>query len=97
MDFLHSTVWSGRTEVTSEQEMESSASACWQDRTVWSPTDGPTFSTVSTFQELLKPIGKENISNNSHPLCDLDLKYKTQPNNLLISFTNTYAESVLFI
>ena len=42
-------------------------------------------------------LTKENIANNSHPLCDLDLKYKTQPSNLLISFTNTYAESVLFI
>ena len=97
MNFLHSTVWSGRTELTSEQEMESSASARWQDRTFWSPIDGPTFSTVSTFQELLKPIGKENIANNSHPLCALDLKYKTQPDNLLTSFTNTYAESESYI
>ena len=73
MNFLHSTVWSGRTEVTSEQEMESSASACWEDHTFWSPTDGPTFSTVSTFQAPLKHIGKENIAHNSHPLCDLHL------------------------
>ena len=42
-------------------------------------------------------IGKENLANNSHLSCDLDLKYKTQPNNLLISVTNTYAESVFFI
>ena len=74
MDFLHSTVWSGRTEVTSEQEMESSASTRWEDHTFWSPTDGPTFSTVSTFKELLKPVGKENIANDSHLLCDLHLK-----------------------
>ena len=97
MIFLPSTVWSGRTELTSEQEMESSASARWQDPTFWSPTDGATFSTVSTHQQILKPIRKENIANNSHPLCDLDLKCKTQPNNLLISFANTYAESVFFI
>ena len=41
-----------------------------------------------------QPTKKENHANN---LRDLDLKYKTQSNNVLISVTNTYAESVLFM
>ena len=43
------------------------------------------------------PMPKKNLEDNYDLLCDLHLKYKTQPQNLLISFTNTYAESVFIL
>jgi hypothetical protein len=74
MIFLHSTVWSGRTELTSEQEMDPVQAHIGKIALSGHQQMVPRFQQFQHF----KPIRKENIAHNSRPLCDLDLTYKTQ-------------------